>query len=130
MCIDHQYRSILHKDLKPHPYKIQLGQELKPQDSVNRLQFVNQVTERFSTFNNIWFSDDAHFHLNGHVNKQNCRYWSATNSKRKHQKPLRSPKVTVWTATSTRVIIGPYFFEDERGRAVYSEFRRLCGNVR
>lgn len=109
---------ILRKDLKLHPYKIQLVQELKPQDAGQRLQFVNQVTARFATFNNILFSDEAHFHLNGHVNKQNCRYWSATNPKHKHQKPLHSPKVTVWAAMSARGIIGPYFFEDGRGCAV------------
>jgi len=109
---------ILHKDLKMHPYKIQLVQELKPQDANQRLDFVNLAIERFSTFTNILFSDEAHFHLNGNVNKQNCRYWSATNPKRKHQKPLHSPKVTVWAAMSARGIIGPYFFEDERGRAV------------
>ena len=109
---------ILHKDLKLHPYKIQLVQELKPQDAGQRLTFVNQAIERFSSFDNILFSDEAHFHLNGYVNRQNCRYWSATNPKQKHQKPLHSPKVTVWAAMSARGIIGPYFFEDERGRTV------------
>lgn len=109
---------ILHKDLKLHPYKIQLVQELKPQDAGQRLDFVNQMIERFPTFTNILFSDEAHFHLNGHVNKQNCRYWSATNPKQKHQKPLHSPKVTVWAAMSARGIIGPYFFEDGRGRTL------------
>lgn len=34
---------ILHKDLKLHPYKIQLVQELKPQDAGQRLAFVNQM---------------------------------------------------------------------------------------
>jgi len=62
--------------------------------------------------------DEAHFHLNGHVNKQNCHYWSTTNSKRKHQKLLHLPKVTVWAAMSARGIIGTYFFEDETERAV------------
>lgn len=109
---------IMHKDLNLHPYKIQLVQELKPQDASQRLNFVNQLFEQLSTFTNILFSDEAHFHLNGHVNKQNCRYWCATNPKRKHQKPLHSPKVTVWAAMSARGIIGPYFFEDNMGRAV------------
>jgi hypothetical protein len=40
-------------------------------------------------------SDEAHFHLNGSVNKQNCRYWAANNPHEMHQKPLHSPKVTV-----------------------------------
>jgi len=36
----------------------------------------------------------------------------------KHQDPLHSPKVTVWAALSARGIIGPYFYEDQRGHAV------------
>lgn len=109
---------ILHNDLHLHPYKIQMVQELKPQDHAHRLQFANEMLERFTSFTNIFFSDEAHVHLNGHVNRQNCRYWSDTNPKLKHQKPLHSPKVTVWAALSARGIIGPYFFEDRRRNAV------------
>ncbi|XP_050342348.1 uncharacterized protein LOC126768367 [Nymphalis io] len=36
----------------------------------------------------------------------------------KHQKPLHSPKVTVWAALSASGIIGPYFYEDQRSRPV------------
>lgn len=79
---------------------------------------VNQTIERFSTFNNILFSDKIHFHLNGHVNKQNCRYCGATNSKHKRKRPLDLPKVTVGAAMSAWGIIGPYFFKGARGNAV------------
>ncbi|GFU18075.1 uncharacterized protein TNCV_1446341 [Trichonephila clavipes] len=27
----------------------------------------------------IWFTDEAHFHLNGFVNKQNWRFWGSEN---------------------------------------------------
>jgi hypothetical protein len=63
-------------------------------------------------------SDEAHFHLTGVVNKQNFRYWSATNPIELHERPLHSSEVTVWCAISSFGIIGPYFFEDERERAV------------
>jgi hypothetical protein len=63
-------------------------------------------------------SDEAHFRLCGFVNKQNFRYWSATNPIELHERPLHSSKVTVWRAISSSGIIGPYFFEDERERAV------------
>lgn len=56
---------ILHKDLKLHPYKIQLMQELKPQDAGQSLDFLNQMIKRFSMFTNIFFSDEANFHLHG-----------------------------------------------------------------
>jgi hypothetical protein len=63
-------------------------------------------------------NDEAHFYLSGFVNKQNFRYWSATNPIELHDRPLRSSKVTVWCAIYSFPIIGPYFFEDDRERAV------------
>jgi len=68
--------------------------------------------------NNIWVSDEAHFHVSGFVNKQNFRYRSHSNARALHEKPLHSPKVTVWCAMSASGIIGSYFFENEAGNAV------------
>ena len=78
------------------------------------------MLERFRTVNPIFWSDETHFHLNGHVNKQNCRYWSprTRNPRLKHQKSSHCPRVTVWCALSTHEIIGPFFFENSRGRAM------------
>ncbi|GFV57474.1 DUF4817 domain-containing protein [Trichonephila clavipes] len=42
----------------------------------------------------ILFSDEAHFWLNGYVNKQNCRIWSEGNP----QNTVTSRKLTVWCA--------------------------------
>lgn len=111
-------RRILTKDLKFHPYKLQLVQELKPNDHHLRRAFAERMLERFRSLNNILFSDEAHFHLSGYVNKQNCRYWAVENPKLKHQRPLHSLKVTVWAAMSAEGIIGPHFFENERGQTV------------
>ena len=41
-------------------------------------------------------SVEAHFLLNGTVNKQNFRYWASENPHELHRRPLRSPKVTAW----------------------------------
>jgi len=79
---------------------------------------LNLVTEDNDRVHNLWMSDEAHFHLSGFVNKQNFRYWSERNPCNLHEKPLHSEKVTVWCAVSSRGIIGPYFFENERGNAV------------
>ncbi|GFV42432.1 transposon Ty3-G Gag-Pol polyprotein [Trichonephila clavipes] len=46
----------------------------------------------------ILFSDEAHFWLNGYVNKQNCRIWSEANPKVYVETPLHSEKLTVWCA--------------------------------
>lgn len=69
------------------------------------------MTKRFTTCL-ILFSNETHFHLNEHVNTQNCRYWSETNPKHKHQLPLSSSKVAVWAALSA------HNFADERGHRV------------
>jgi hypothetical protein len=61
----------------------------------------------------IMISDEAHFHLDGSVNKQNCRYWVAENPRQLHQRPLHSPKVTVWCGIAKFGIVGPYFFEED-----------------
>ncbi|XP_039282917.1 uncharacterized protein LOC120351044 [Nilaparvata lugens] len=61
----------------------------------------------------LFCSDEAHFHLCGAVNKQNFWYWAANNPRQLHERPLNSPKVTVWCAVSQFGVIGPYFFEDD-----------------
>lgn len=66
----------------------------------------------------IMTSNKTHFHLDGYVNKQNCRYWANDNPRELHQQPLHSEKITVWCELLKVGIIGPYFFEDERGHAV------------
>ncbi|GFX13216.1 hypothetical protein TNCV_2989801 [Trichonephila clavipes] len=46
----------------------------------------------------ILFRDEAHFWLNGYVNKQNCRIWSEANSQVYVETPLHPEKLTPWCA--------------------------------
>ncbi|KAF2366556.1 Protein of unknown function DUF4817 [Trinorchestia longiramus] len=102
---------ILKEDLKYHPYKIQLTQELQLTDYQKRLDFAQKVLQLADDENFITnlIMTDAHFHLNGEVNKQNCRIWASENPREIHEHPL---KVTVWCGITSSRIIGPYFFED------------------
>ncbi|GFV10586.1 hypothetical protein TNCV_2122371 [Trichonephila clavipes] len=43
-------------------------------------------------------NDEAHFWLNGYVNKQNCRIWSEANPLVYVETPLHPEKLTVWCA--------------------------------
>ncbi|GFY33206.1 hypothetical protein TNCV_1240571 [Trichonephila clavipes] len=43
-------------------------------------------------------SDEAHFWLNGYVNKQNCHIWSEANPQVYVETPLHPEKLTVWCA--------------------------------
>ncbi|GFU38641.1 hypothetical protein TNCV_686331 [Trichonephila clavipes] len=44
----------------------------------------------------ILLYDEAHFWLNGYVNKQNCRIWSEANPQVYVETPLHPEKLTVW----------------------------------
>ncbi|GFV58662.1 transposon Ty3-I Gag-Pol polyprotein [Trichonephila clavipes] len=63
----------------------------------------------------ILFSDEAHFWLNGYVNKQNCRICSEANPQVYVETPLHPEKLTVWCALWAGGIIGPYFFKNDEG---------------
>ncbi|GFW95928.1 transposable element Tcb1 transposase [Trichonephila clavipes] len=66
----------------------------------------------------ILFSDEAHFWLNGYVNKQNCRIWSEANSQVYVETSLHPEKLTVWCALWVGGIIVPYFFKNDEGHNV------------
>ena len=53
-----------------------------------------------SILENIWFTDEAHFHLCGHINSQNYRFWGSENPHVVKEKPLHVEKCTAWCAIS------------------------------
>lgn len=110
-------RRSLHRildDLHFHPYKLAVVQTLTEGDSIQRRKFCQEMLDILANDDNamVMMSDEAHFHLDGFVNKQNYRYWAPTNPRQLHQRPLHSLKVTVWSGVFSEGIIGPYFFED------------------
>lgn len=112
---------ILKEDLKYHPYKIQLTQELQLTDYQKRLDFAQTfllLADAENFIANLIMTDEAHFYLNGDVNKQNCRIWASENPREIHEHPLHPVKVTVWCGITSSRIIGPYFFEDVDGNTV------------
>ncbi|GFW79382.1 uncharacterized protein TNCV_2477891 [Trichonephila clavipes] len=74
----------------------------------------------------ILFSDEAHFWLNGYVNKQNCRICSEANPQVYVETPLHPEKPTVWCALWAGGIIGPYFFKNDEGHNVTVNGDRSC----
>ncbi|GFW81127.1 hypothetical protein TNCV_4804951 [Trichonephila clavipes] len=59
----------------------------------------------------ILFSDEAHFWLNGYVNKQNCRIWSEANPQVYVETPLHPEKLTVYGLVES-------FFKNDDGHNV------------
>lgn len=124
-------QTILAKHLKFHPYKIVVVQRLLPTDNVQRVTFSERMLDILrDELSIVITSDEAHFHLDGNVNKQNCRYWASDNPRELHQQPLHSEKVTVWCALSKVGIIGPYFFENQRGQALVINSERYVAMLR
>ena len=64
---------------KYHPYKIHLLQELSEDDFDRRIEFCEIMADRLYQYanfiNQLVFSDESSFYLNGNVNRHNCRYW-------------------------------------------------------
>ena len=69
-------------------------------------------------YHKILFTEQAHFWLNGYVNKQNCHIWSETNPRQYLETALNPLKWTVRCGVQANGIIGPYFFRNEEGAAV------------
>ncbi|GFW52175.1 putative DD41D transposase [Trichonephila clavipes] len=92
----------------------------------NLLSYISGVlTDDFSddvpAINQLEFSldyDEAHFWLNGYVNKQNCRIWNEANPQVYVETPLHPEKLTVWCALWAGGIIGPYFFKNDESHNV------------
>ena len=87
---------IMRKDLGLHAFKIKLTQELKLLDHLKRRNFSNwaltELEENEEFHRKIIFSDEAHFWLNGFINNQNMRYWSAKNPNVLLETPLYPQK--------------------------------------
>ncbi|KAF2345053.1 Protein of unknown function DUF4817 [Trinorchestia longiramus] len=101
---------ILKKDLKLYPYKIKLTQQLLPNDYHSRVNYSEsfiRMCEDTSFIETIIFSDEAHFHLSGHVNRHNSRIWCNENPREIQERPLHSLRVTVWCGITASNVIGP-----------------------
>ncbi|GFW41917.1 DUF4817 domain-containing protein [Trichonephila clavipes] len=100
----------------------QFGLVIHQNDHQARRRFVewarNEITVVPDFHKLILFSDEAHFWLNGYVNKQSCRIWSEANPQVYVETPLHLEKLTVWCALWASGIIGPYFFKNDEGHNV------------
>ncbi|GFT98644.1 uncharacterized protein TNCV_3829371 [Trichonephila clavipes] len=101
---------------------IKFGLEIHQNDHQARRRFVewaqNEIAVVPDFHKRILFSDEAHFWLNGYVNKQNCSIWSEANPQVYVETPLHPEKLTVWCALWAGGIIGPYFFKNDEGHNV------------
>ncbi|GFY18445.1 hypothetical protein TNCV_2396731 [Trichonephila clavipes] len=80
----------------------QFGLAIHQNDHQARRRFVewaqNEIAVVPDFHKRILFSDEAHFWLNGYVNKQNCCIWIEANPQVYVETPLHPEKLTVWCA--------------------------------
>ncbi|GFW00461.1 hypothetical protein TNCV_693001 [Trichonephila clavipes] len=80
----------------------QFGLAIHQNDHQARRRFVecaqNEIAVVPDFHKRILFSDEAHFWLNGYVNKRNCRIWSEASPQVYVETPLHPEKLTVWCA--------------------------------
>ncbi|GFX93548.1 putative transposable element [Trichonephila clavipes] len=100
----------------------QFGLAIHQNDHQARHRFVEWAKNKIAVVpdfhKRILFSDEAHFWLNGYINKQNCRIWREANPQVYVETPLHPEKLTVWYALWAGGIIDPYFFETDEGHNV------------
>ena len=124
---------ILHGDLGLRPYRIQLVQRLHRGDKKKRLEFCKWLLDKCRSNSHFCelmiMSDEADFHLDGRVNKQNCRLWSEESPHLMDEIENFSPKVSVWCGIMKDCVIGPYFFEDNN-QPVTVNATRYCQMIK
>ena len=121
------YHRYLRYHLKLFPYKPSIEHYLSP-NSVNERKifcskFLTNVDEDDSWIENILFSDESNFELDGgNINKQNVRFWG-------RGRPIASTitakqfpkKLMVWCGFTANLFIGPYFFEESVNAESYQK---------
>ena len=92
-------RRILITDPHLYPYQIPIKHKLTPDDMKKRVTMCewlcSKIHEDPDILDNVWFSDEAHFLLSGHVNSKNNIFWGSAPPEHCLQRPLHS---TICTA--------------------------------
>jgi len=130
-------QTIVRKELHLFPYKIQVHHPVDAVAQEKRNEFANEMLEKLEkdemNFGQIWFTDEAHFYLDGFVNKQNWRIWGTENPHVSVQRSLHPKKTTAWVAISSMGIIGPIFLHDtvtsERYIEILNQFIGIANSL-
>ncbi|CAF1503241.1 unnamed protein product [Adineta ricciae] len=103
------------KHFKLKPYKPRLLQALNEYDPDQRVEFcewiINSTEEDLTVLDQILWTDEAIFQINGRVNRHNCVYWSDSNPHLIIEEELNVPRVAVWGGIWSDGVINPYFFD-------------------
>ena len=111
------FNRIKRLDLRWHPYRMHVRQELLQNDWPRRLRFsewFNQRCQNEKFLDRFFIGDEAAFEMNGQANTHNVREYAprgnppAFNFDRSRERA----KLTVWAGVcGNGLILGPYFFD-------------------
>ena len=91
-----------------------------------RRDFANHILDELETGSisqhKIWFSDEAHFQLNGYVNKQNWCHWVTGNHHLSAVSTLQAKRITLCCVLSSKRLNGPIFID---GMVTGMKYREL-----
>jgi hypothetical protein len=102
-----------HKRLRLYAYKVQILQDLEPNDRSQRqfsIEMLDRIYQSPNYLSNVMFSDEVTFHTCGKVNHHNLRIWGSENPDSVREHVRDSKKVNVWCGMIKDRIIGPFFF--------------------
>ena len=74
-------------------------------------RFLAKIKEKPTLIDNVLWSDESNFKLNGVVNRHNCCYWAPSNPNEQIPIAEKAPGITVWCGIHSGGIVGPFFFE-------------------
>ena len=98
----------LRKDTKAFPYKFQIVLKLEEEDNDRRVEMnemlLNHYNDDPSILDNIWFSNEAVFHLSGRANRRNTQISETKILKLCWRKSVIY--LSLWCAISAEGIIG------------------------
>jgi hypothetical protein len=70
--------------------------KLTAENKDQKMAFAEWAQNNEVSFNNVLFSDEANFHLDGEVKKQTVQFWASENPRVIHGKVHHAPRITVW----------------------------------
>ncbi|EZA52475.1 hypothetical protein X777_08646 [Ooceraea biroi] len=127
-----RHKKSVHRILKQvrfHPYKMHLVQELNEDDPNRRVDFCEtmmlQINDNPAFVSNIVFSDEATFQLNGHVNRHNCRFWFRENPHWMLEAHTQYPaKLNVWAGIINNTLVVHFYSGQFNSRYIRSNVEK------
>ena len=108
-------RSVILKDMKLRPYHPRLVNKLNEDDPDRRVEFaetwLGMLEDDPGLERRVMWTDEAKFHISGHVNRHNCVYWRDTNREIVIEDDDKSRGVIVFGGVSHDGVLGPFFFD-------------------